>query len=1053
MKNNLLNKLLSLTLLIMGGAFLNPAWAETVTYKLTITASDFNTTSYAANNNEKTSDAVCTTDNTKKFSVKWTSYQVMKSSTNMQWQKSKGYIYNSTDLGTITSVTVTSSAGTFTTYYGTSAQPSSGDPNTGKGFFKTSVGSAIGTTSKVEVVFQIEETTCATPTFSPAEGVYGSTQSVTISTDTEDASIYYTINGNTPTSSSTLYEGAISVSSTTTIKAIAVKDGMDDSDVATATFTIAEPCATPTFSVAEGTYTSNQNVSLSCATDGATIYYTTNGDTPTSSSTAYSSAITVSKTTTIKAIAVKDGMADSDVATATYTINKPINDETFTFSEFGYANGATVSSVEGEACTLTFAKASGSYDPKYYDTGTGVRMYDKNTLTISSGTKTIQSIEFTFDGDYTTLALVSNQPGSLSNASSSKRTWTGSASSVHFTTTTTNRIQVIKVTYDNRAESDLTKIGDITLDFNGDNTDADLTDYFTSTSTGAYTYTVADETVIENDDKLISALKVGTTTVTVSQAADATYKAGEITINVTVNDTRTDCVKELDLASAKAILKGDIGDLSANATKDASFTGTINYTYASANEEIFYIDDTEYLGAGIGATTVTVTATPTGGNAANYKPVSAVVDVTVNGTNSISLDLTSKSQKYTAGAFTLNATVPTENYNGTVTAESSNTAVATVSVKGTTVTVTPEAIGSANITVTAGTDTYYLTTASESCSVTITAPEGGEDAATGIKTTFDDKDLNYSGTGMDWETSKKASAFETSGSARGVQFGAAIGEFTLTSSADNVTKVSIVLSTNESGNTVGVSVGGNNFSTTYGGIDATETLTLTNGMSKQTVDFTGTGSGTIIISINDTKKTVWVRSITIESTISKTLNSSGYATFCSEYPLDFSDHATADYSAWEITNISESAGVYTITFNQLTGAIKGGQGILLKGTPNATVTLTSANSSTKLNDNKLVGTLAPTYVEAGEYYGLSGQNFVPVAASTVPAGKALLPASALGGGSVKAFNFVFEDNATGIRTVETVSPEEAAQIFDLSGRRLNKMQKGINIVNGKKVLY
>ncbi len=187
--------------------------------------------------------------------------------------------------------------------------------------------------------------------------------------------------------------------------------------------------------------------------------------------------------------------------------------------------------------------------------------------------------------------------------------------------------------------------------------------------------------------------------------------------------------------------------------------------------------------------------------------------------------------------------------------------------------------------------------------------------------------------------------------------------------------------------------------------------------------------------------------------ITKTLNSSGYATFCSEYPLDFSDYATADYSAWEITAISESEGVYTLTFNQLMGTIKGGQGILLKGEAGATVTIPSASSDNVLSSNLLKGTLAPTYVEAGEYYGLSGQNFVPVAASTVPDGKALLPASALGGGSVKAFNFVFEDNATGIRTVETVSPEEAAQIFDLSGRRLNKIQKGINIVNGKKVLY
>ena len=167
MKNNFITKIIGATLafaMMIGGAVgINAAKqakevnAATATYKLTIDASDFNTTSYAANNNEKTSNAVCTTDNTKEFEVKWTSNQVMKNSSNMQWQKSKGYIYNSTNLGTIASVTVTSSDGTFTTYYGTSAQPSSGAAGSGKGYFKTSVGDATGKSSKLEVVFTITE--------------------------------------------------------------------------------------------------------------------------------------------------------------------------------------------------------------------------------------------------------------------------------------------------------------------------------------------------------------------------------------------------------------------------------------------------------------------------------------------------------------------------------------------------------------------------------------------------------------------------------------------------------------------------------------------------------------------------------------------------------------------------------------------------------------------------------------------------------------------------------------------------------------------------------
>ncbi|MBO5384311.1 MAG: chitobiase/beta-hexosaminidase C-terminal domain-containing protein [Ruminococcus sp.] len=83
-----------------------------------------------------------------------------------------------------------------------------------------------------------------------------------------------------------------------------------------------EVVAAPTFTPASGTtFTSSQKVTISCATAGATIYYTTDGSTPTTASTKYTGAITITSTTTIKAIAVKDGMGDSSVVTAKYTKN------------------------------------------------------------------------------------------------------------------------------------------------------------------------------------------------------------------------------------------------------------------------------------------------------------------------------------------------------------------------------------------------------------------------------------------------------------------------------------------------------------------------------------------------------------------------------------------------------------------------------------------------------------------------------------------------------------------------------------------------------------
>jgi len=84
-----------------------------------------------------------------------------------------------------------------------------------------------------------------------------------------------------------------------------------------------ETVETPTASLEQGTYTETQSVTLSCATTGASMHYTTNGNTPTASSTTYSGAISISSTTTLKAIAVKSGMNNSGIFSATYTINNP----------------------------------------------------------------------------------------------------------------------------------------------------------------------------------------------------------------------------------------------------------------------------------------------------------------------------------------------------------------------------------------------------------------------------------------------------------------------------------------------------------------------------------------------------------------------------------------------------------------------------------------------------------------------------------------------------------------------------------------------------------
>lgn len=78
----------------------------------------------------------------------------------------------------------------------------------------------------------------AKPALTPAAGTYSSSQSVTISSDTQGATIKYTTDGSTPTVSSPTYTGPINVSVTTVVKAMAIKQGMTNSDVVTAEYKI-----------------------------------------------------------------------------------------------------------------------------------------------------------------------------------------------------------------------------------------------------------------------------------------------------------------------------------------------------------------------------------------------------------------------------------------------------------------------------------------------------------------------------------------------------------------------------------------------------------------------------------------------------------------------------------------------------------------------------------------------------------------------------------------------------------------------------------------------
>ena len=144
----------------------------------------------------------------------------------------------------------------------------------------------------------------ATPTIQQETG----THNISITTATPGATIYYTIDGTTPTTSSTLYTGASEELGGKPIKAIAVKDNMINSDIGEGEIDIR--CATPVISFNNIT----SMVSITCGTEGSTIYYTIDNSEPTTTSTAYTAPFSVTSPTTVKAIATHATLDPSVVA-------------------------------------------------------------------------------------------------------------------------------------------------------------------------------------------------------------------------------------------------------------------------------------------------------------------------------------------------------------------------------------------------------------------------------------------------------------------------------------------------------------------------------------------------------------------------------------------------------------------------------------------------------------------------------------------------------------------------------------------------------------------
>lgn len=180
-------------------------------------------------------------------------------------------------------------------------------------------------------------------------------------------------------------------------------------------------------------------------------------------------------------------------------------------------------------------------------------------------------------------------------------------------------------------------------------------------------------------------------------------------------------------------------------------------------------------------------------------------------------------------------------------------------------------------------------------------------------------------------------------------------------------------------------------------------------------------------------------------TVDVTIPSSGWGTFCYKYPLDLTAASTPEgLKAYAVSATTSSKA----TLTQITEKIIGGTGIIINGTPGATYAIKVADQGTPYSGtNLLTGTLAPTYIEKGQYFLKSG-TFVYSKAGTLDPNKAYLKSDGTGTQGAK-LSFLFDTTS-----IEQVKVETSDAWYDLSGRKVNPSAnvKGVYIHNGKKVV-